>query len=178
MIQYMVWMIYGGHMITEDECGPNYLTFVLRLRENPEKPQPGNWPDRGSNPGPLLKNNDVTPRPQLWSSLKLCRYNASSVGSGLLSSRKWKPLIVVCDGLGCLLTRPHPPSGARIMSENGRGEMQTALEWNFYYSKTGKSCPHLRFLHHNPTWSDPVMESEFWLLGHEEGLGDFIKLNC
>ena len=30
-------MIYDGQMITEDECGPNFLTFVLRLRENPGK---------------------------------------------------------------------------------------------------------------------------------------------
>ena len=34
---YTVWMIYDGNMITEDECGPNFLTFVLRLRENPGK---------------------------------------------------------------------------------------------------------------------------------------------
>ena len=34
---YMIWMKYGGHMITGDECGPNFLTFVLRLRENPGK---------------------------------------------------------------------------------------------------------------------------------------------
>ena len=26
-----------GHMITGDECGPNSLTFVLRLREDPGK---------------------------------------------------------------------------------------------------------------------------------------------
>ena len=30
-------MIYDAHMITEDEYGPNLLTFVLRLREYPEK---------------------------------------------------------------------------------------------------------------------------------------------
>ena len=30
-------MIYDGHMIAEDECGLNFLTFVLRLRENPLK---------------------------------------------------------------------------------------------------------------------------------------------
>ena len=34
---YMVWMINDGDLITEDECGPNFLTFVLRLRENPGK---------------------------------------------------------------------------------------------------------------------------------------------
>ena len=30
-------MIYDGHVITGDECGPNFLTFVLQLRESPEK---------------------------------------------------------------------------------------------------------------------------------------------
>ena len=34
---YMVCMIYDGHMITGDECGPDFLTFVLRLREKPRK---------------------------------------------------------------------------------------------------------------------------------------------
>ena len=34
---YMVWMIYDGHMIPGDECGPNFLTFVLQLRKNPGK---------------------------------------------------------------------------------------------------------------------------------------------
>ena len=33
---YMIGMIYFDH-ITGDEYGPNFLTFVLRLRENPEK---------------------------------------------------------------------------------------------------------------------------------------------
>ena len=28
------WMIYNGHMITGDQCGPNYLTFVLQLTDN------------------------------------------------------------------------------------------------------------------------------------------------
>ena len=32
-------MIYDGHMMTGDECGPNFLTFVFRLRENPRKTQ-------------------------------------------------------------------------------------------------------------------------------------------
>ena len=31
----MVWMIYDGNMITGDECGQNFLTFVLWLGENP-----------------------------------------------------------------------------------------------------------------------------------------------
>ena len=34
---YMVWMTYEDHMITGDECDPNVLTFVLRLRENSGK---------------------------------------------------------------------------------------------------------------------------------------------
>ena len=29
--------LYYGHMITGDECGPDFLTFVLRMRENPGK---------------------------------------------------------------------------------------------------------------------------------------------
>ena len=37
-------MIYDGNIIVGDECGPRFLTFVLRLRENPRKPQPGNRP--------------------------------------------------------------------------------------------------------------------------------------
>ena len=45
--------IYDGHMITGDECGLNFLTFVLRLWENPGKTQPGNLPNQESNPGPL-----------------------------------------------------------------------------------------------------------------------------
>ena len=32
----MIW-IYDGHMITGEGCGTNFLTAVLRLRENPEK---------------------------------------------------------------------------------------------------------------------------------------------
>ena len=30
-------MIHDGHLITGDECGPNFLVFVLRLSENPGK---------------------------------------------------------------------------------------------------------------------------------------------
>ena len=33
--EFIVWMIYVCRMITGDEYGPNFLTFVLRLRENP-----------------------------------------------------------------------------------------------------------------------------------------------
>ena len=54
-------MIYGlqdtvhdGHMIAGDECGLNFLTFVVRLGENPgKKPLPGIRPDKRSNPGAL-----------------------------------------------------------------------------------------------------------------------------
>ena len=28
----MVWMIFDGHIITGNDCGSNFLTFVLRLR--------------------------------------------------------------------------------------------------------------------------------------------------
>ena len=62
---------YDGHMITGDECDPNFLAFILRLRENPGKIQTGNWPDRGSNPVPCVRSNDVTSRPQRWSHWKL-----------------------------------------------------------------------------------------------------------
>ncbi|KAJ4452016.1 hypothetical protein ANN_03530 [Periplaneta americana] len=34
-------------------CGPNFLAFALRLRENPEKPQPGNSTRPGIEPGPF-----------------------------------------------------------------------------------------------------------------------------
>ena len=35
VILCMVWMIYYGHMVSGDECGPNFMIFVLRLRETP-----------------------------------------------------------------------------------------------------------------------------------------------
>ena len=54
---------YDGHMISGDKCGLHFLTFALRLKKNTEKPQPGNWPDQGSNPG-WVRGNDVTPRPK------------------------------------------------------------------------------------------------------------------
>ena len=44
---------YDGQMISGDECGLNVMTFVLELRENPGKTQPGNLPDRGLKPGSL-----------------------------------------------------------------------------------------------------------------------------
>ena len=38
-------IIYGGHIITADKC----------WGKTPKKPQPVYWPDRGSNPSPLLE---------------------------------------------------------------------------------------------------------------------------
>ena len=55
-------MIYRDQMITGDECGPNILTFVLWLRENPGKTQPRNLTDRGSNPGPLREWQQCCPK--------------------------------------------------------------------------------------------------------------------
>ena len=45
----MFWMVNDGHIITEDEFGLNFLTFVLELRKNLGKLELGNWPDRKSN---------------------------------------------------------------------------------------------------------------------------------
>ena len=43
-----------GQVIPRDDCGPNFLVFVLRLRGKPrKKSQPGNWTEWRSNPGPL-----------------------------------------------------------------------------------------------------------------------------
>ena len=42
-----------SQMISRDECNLNFLTFILKLRKIQNKHQPGNWPDRWSNPGPL-----------------------------------------------------------------------------------------------------------------------------
>ena len=48
----MVLHDYDGQMIPGDECGLNFLKFVLQLRENPRKPSTSKS-HRGSNPGPL-----------------------------------------------------------------------------------------------------------------------------
>ena len=60
---YMVWMIYDGHMITVDECGPNFLIFVLRLREIPGKPSTRKLTRPGIERGPaailLLDHNGL-----------------------------------------------------------------------------------------------------------------------
>ena len=44
---------YDAQMVSGDKSGLNFLTFLLQLRETPEKHQPGNWSDRDSNPEPL-----------------------------------------------------------------------------------------------------------------------------
>ena len=48
----MIWMIHYGHVRTGDECGPNFLTLVLRLMENPEKPSTRKLIRPGIAPGP------------------------------------------------------------------------------------------------------------------------------
>ena len=49
---YMTWMIYHGHMIIGDECGPHFLTFVLWLRETPGKTSTRKLTRPGIEPGP------------------------------------------------------------------------------------------------------------------------------
>ena len=44
-----------------------------------ENPQPGNWPDRDLNPGPWVRSNDVTPRPQRWSTRDVIMLNSNMV---------------------------------------------------------------------------------------------------
>ena len=44
----MVLDYYDGKILPGAECRLNFLTFILQLSKHPE-----NWPDRGSNPGPL-----------------------------------------------------------------------------------------------------------------------------
>ena len=71
------WMTYDGHMITEDECDPNFLTFVLRLRENPGKnlnheiDPTGFWTHAR-----CVRSNHVTPIPQRWSRLLVAHSQA------------------------------------------------------------------------------------------------------
>ena len=61
-------MIYDGHMITGDECGPNFLTFVLRLRENTGKNLNQEIDPIGDRTRTrCMRSNDVTPTPQRWS---------------------------------------------------------------------------------------------------------------
>ena len=64
----MVWMIYVGHMIPEDECSLNFLTFILQFRENPGKILNREIDPTGDRVrARCVRNNDVTPRPQRWS---------------------------------------------------------------------------------------------------------------
>ena len=47
----MVPVINGSLTIPGDECGPKFPDICLTVEEKPPiKPQPGNWPDRESNP--------------------------------------------------------------------------------------------------------------------------------
>ena len=45
---------YDGQMIPGDECGPNFLTFVLQLRENPKKSSTRKLTLPGIRPGPAV----------------------------------------------------------------------------------------------------------------------------
>ena len=64
---YVGWMIYGGHMITGDECGPELLTFILWLRENPGKNLNQKIDSTGNQTrARCVRSNNVTPWPQLW----------------------------------------------------------------------------------------------------------------
>ena len=65
------WMMHDGHMITGDECSSNFLTFVLRPRENPGKnPNQEIHPTGDRTRARCVRSNNVTPRPQRWSTLK------------------------------------------------------------------------------------------------------------
>ena len=56
-------MIYDGHMITGDECGTNFLTSVLRLRENPGKNLNQEIDPNGDRTRVCcVRSNEVTPR--------------------------------------------------------------------------------------------------------------------
>ena len=62
------WMIYDGHMITGDEYGSNFLTFVLRLRENSGKKFNQEIDPLGDRTrARCVRSNDVTPMLQRWS---------------------------------------------------------------------------------------------------------------
>ena len=65
-------MIYDAHMITGDECGLNFLAFVLRLREKPCKNlKQETDPTVDRIRAHCMRSNDVTPRPQWWSLTQL-----------------------------------------------------------------------------------------------------------
>ena len=58
---YMVWKIHDVHMITGDEYGPNFLTFLLRLRENPAKTSTRKLTRPGIEPGPAAWEVTISP---------------------------------------------------------------------------------------------------------------------
>ena len=69
---------HSDGMITGDECGPNFLTFILRLRETPAKISTRILTPIGDRTrARCVKSNDVTPRLQRWSEQQ--RWNASDV---------------------------------------------------------------------------------------------------
>ena len=49
--------VYGGHMTTGNECGSNFLTFALRLRENYRK----NLNQETDLTGDWVSGDEVTP---------------------------------------------------------------------------------------------------------------------
>ena len=54
-------------MITEDEYGPNFVIFVLPLRENPGKNRNQKIDPTGDRTrARCVRSNDVTPRTQRW----------------------------------------------------------------------------------------------------------------
>ena len=65
---YMIWVIYDGYIRTGSEYGPNFLTFVLRLRENPGKTSIRKLTQIGDRTRTrCVTGNDFVPRPQRWS---------------------------------------------------------------------------------------------------------------
>ena len=55
----MVWMLYDSHMITGDEYGPNFLTFILTVEGKP----------RNRTQTRCMRGKDVTTRPRRWSKM-------------------------------------------------------------------------------------------------------------
>ena len=51
---------------------------------------------------------------------------------------KWCPLIKVCDGKGCQLTRPDSPSQGQMISENGWGDNGESGGMKFVAGETGE----------------------------------------
>ena len=70
-------MIYDGHMKTGNECDPNFLTFVLRLRENPGKPSLRKLTRTGIEPGPAAREVTIQPGPLLFIHLFHCETRRS-----------------------------------------------------------------------------------------------------